>query len=190
MKEHEFELVTTRGGDNGDTTMYSGERSVKSALVFETVGDLDELNSYLGIIKGKIKLKENVEGLIKTYQLSREINSLQKGIMTIMSLAATNPYSDTYAKLKKIDTSSILKMEKRQIALLKHTKIAEKFIIPGDEGEFSAHIDFARAITRRCERKIVAMIRNEVRTDLIESQQYLNRMSDFLFILARFMEQN
>lgn len=190
MKEYEFDLVTTKGGDRGESSLYSQEREVKNSPIFEAVGELDELNSYFGIIRASLEGSTIKTGLFKSFNLPSEIRGIQKDIMAISSLIATNPMSELYNKLKQIDEAVINKIEKREIALLKQTKISEEFIIPGDTGLASAQIDFARALTRRCERRIVALIRERGRIDLIECQKYLNRLSDLLFILARFVEQS
>lgn len=190
MKEYEFELVTTKGGDRGESSLYSQEREVKSSPIFEAVGELDELNSYFGIIRASLEGSTIKTGLLKSFKLPGELRDIQKDIMAISSLIATNPMSELYGKLRQIDGRTINKIEKREIALLKQTKISEEFVIPGDTGLASAQIDFARAVTRRCERRVVALIRGQGRIDLVECQRYLNRLSDFLFILARFVEQS
>lgn len=190
MKEYEFEMVTTKGGDTGESSLYSEEREVKSSSIFEAVGDLDELNSYFGIIRASLEGSTIKTGMFRSFKLPSEIRDIQKDIMDISSLIATNPSSELYIKLRKIDEKSIVKTEKREIALMKHTEISDQFIIPGDSGLASTQIDYARAITRRCERSIVSVIRERGRTDLIDCQRYLNRLSDFLFILARFVEQS
>ena len=78
-------------------------------------------------------------------------------------------------------------VEKQQHALMQEIEIKPVFVYPGETKE-SAHIDVARTITRRCERKIVSLIRDLYRQDLIDSQRYLNRLSDYLFVLARYID--
>lgn len=57
MKQLDFDLVTTRGGDTGESFTYDGQKKVKFDIVFETVGDLDELNSFLGIVRNIVEKK-------------------------------------------------------------------------------------------------------------------------------------
>jgi len=174
MSKLEFDLVTTRGGDKGESFTYDGDKRVKYDTVFETVGDLDELNSYLGIIRNLPIRKE------------KWIHIIQNRILNLSSLIATSPNSDLYDLLTPIEENHIDELEKWQAKLMKDAYIPQKFILPGEKKDYTAHIDVARTITRRCERKVVKLIRENTRTDLFECQKYLNRLSDFLFTMARY----
>ena len=173
MKKLEFELVTTRGGDKGESFLYSGEKKLKFDKYFNTVGDLDELNSLLGIVRN-LNLKHN------------HIPEIQQNILNLSSQVATNPKSELYSTFTLIEEKDVDKLEKWQNKLMKKADIPQKFILPGEKKDYTAHIDVARSVCRRCERNIVELIREYVRYDLHECQIYLNRLSDYLFILARF----
>jgi cob(I)alamin adenosyltransferase len=175
-KSLDFETVTTKGGDRGESSLYSNERRPKNIIVFHVLGDLDELNSYLGIVRG-LNLKKNF------------IEPIQKDILTISSLLATNPNSEIYKELTQIKPRDIRFLEGWQKSLMKKAYIPARFILPGEVGgekAYTAHIDVCRTICRRCERGIVGIIRDDKRIDLSRSQVYLNRLSDLLFVLARF----
>lgn len=176
-KNIEFEMVTTRGGDTGETSLYSGERIVKDDIVFEATGDLDELNAKLGECRGVVK---NV----------KHIHTIQENILKIGSQVATTPNSELYETFKKISIKDIQKLEGWQNKMMKDANIPARFILPGEVKVETSCIDSARTITRRAERHLVSVIRGKYnpRPDLHECQNYLNRLSDFLFVLARYLD--
>lgn len=173
-KKMEFELVTTRGGDKGESSTYDGQQKVKYDNVFNTVGDLDELNSFLGIVKN-LPIKHK-----------KWIKEIQGKILNLSSQVATDPKSELYAQFVHIEEGDIEKLEEWQKKLMKDAFIPQEFILPGDKKDYTAHIDVARSVCRRCERSIVKVIRENTRIDLFECQKYLNRLSDFLFTMARY----
>lgn len=174
MKKLEFELVTTRGGDKGESFTYDGDKKVKYDIIFETVGDLDELNSYLGIVRNLPIRKE------------KWVTEIQNRILNLSSQVATDPKSELYKEFNHIEERDIDNLEKLQSKLMKDAHIPQKFILPGEKKDYTAHIDVARTIARRCERNIVKLIRENSRIDLFECQRYLNRLSDFLFTMGRY----
>lgn len=176
MKEINFELVTTKGGDRGESSLYSGERLRKDDIIFETLGDLDELNSYLGVVKSLLSAK-----------IGKRITWIQKIIMNISAQVATDPKSDIYSSFREINDKDINRLERYEKVLASKTKIKPVFIVPGG---ITAHIDYARALTRRCERRIVQCIRDRHLIHLPDSQRFMNRLSDVLFFLGRFVEQH
>lgn len=177
MKNIEFELVTTKGGDKGETSLYSGERKVKCDYIFDTVGDIDELNSYLGIVRGFTKYEKH-------------IHKIQQNLLRIGAQIATNPKSEMYTELNVITEKDVYELEKWEKKLTDKAQIPQRFILPGEIKTHTAHIDVARSIARRCERRVVDEIRNKTRFDLHQCQIYLNRLSDYLFILARWEDKN
>ena len=170
-----FDQVTTRGGDRGDSFIYSGEKKIKSDLVFEVLGDLDELNSYLGIVRN-LDLRHD------------HIPKIQEKILNLSSQIATTPCSEHYKAIKKISEQDVSRIESWQKGLMSMVEILPKFILPGEKNLKSAHIDFSRTLCRRSERHLVGLIREQSRKDLYPCQIYLNRLSDYLFILARYEE--
>ena len=195
MKNYEFEMVTTRNGDGGKSTDYSGESYWKDHLIFEVVGGLDELSSWVGRCQHQV----NQLGWALHRRLMSDIQyTLQHG----GSLVATNPFlgfeynlpennkpNPVYEQLTKVTEGDIERLEDGERKLLeKGVQIAPKFVLPGGTPE-SADIDIARTVCRRIERLLVGFMRTSNRHDLRNLSRYLNRLSDYLFILARAREQ-
>lgn len=172
----EFDSVTTRGGDNGESSLLSGERRRKDDLLFETLGDLDELSSAIGVARAALK-KDKFFGILL---------SIQKQLLTGGAMLAAFPETAKGAVLLAEDVDGI---EKLELKLLQKMKPQRSFIYPGDSLE-GAYLDMARCICRRLERKIVSCIREKGFTSIIPLQHFINRLSDYLYIMARFLEEN
>ncbi|MFP4067736.1 MAG: ATP:cob(I)alamin adenosyltransferase [Spirochaetaceae bacterium] len=186
MKRFEFDKVTTRGGDDGRSSRFSGERLFKDDPLFEALGDLDELISYLGVVRRLLPTNGPIG------KEAKALESVQRSLMTVCAVFAASPGSEEFARVPKITDNDIAKLEKREKALLDATEIAEAFVVPGSRPASIAEVDVARAMTRRCERHIVAVIRSDRRPDPEARlcQNYVNRLSDYLFVLARACEQD
>lgn len=185
-RELEFEQVTTRGGDAGDSTLFDGERRGKDDAVFQALGDLDELTSWIGVVRARHR--HEWAGPLR--DLDTELHDVQTVLYRIAALVSCSPGSAPYARLEPVGDEAVHEIEVREARLLRTTRIEPVFIMPG-ETEPSAEIDYARAMCRRAERRLVAVIRSEVRPrpDLHSAQRYLNRLSDYLFVAARCYEQ-
>lgn len=186
MAKINFEKVTTREGDKSESSLSDGRKYRKDSLIFQTIGNLDELFSYLGIVRANLKRESEERGSHKDYDSEYIKDPIQKNIININSLVATSPETQMYENLTKITEAKIESLEKKDKELESEVEIESRFYIPG-ENIISTHIEYARAITRRCERYIVSLIKDSEykRDDLDKSQSYLNRLSDFLFFLAR-----
>ena len=167
----EFDFVTTRGGDNGFSTLFSGERVHKADVVFEVLGDLDELNSWIGVLRISAHRFHLVE--------------IQKALGSIMGQVATSPHSDIFPTVESLRYKDVEVLEKRQKKMMEKVYIPTEFITPGDGLEIGAQFDITRAVCRRAERHMVKLIKETNRQDLFVLQQYLNRLSDYLFVAAR-----
>lgn len=179
QKNYEFETVITKGGDKGETSLYSGERVLKYSSEIETVGVIDSLTSYLGIVRYKT---------IHT----KEIHTIQQKLMNGMSVIATKKDSEFYDQIPKIKEDDVVNLDKWSDKILKGVEIPQRFIIPGEVNEDSAHVDFARSLCRTAERELVKFIRSSTNIawdDVFIVQKYLNRLGDYLFIVARELEQ-
>jgi ATP:cob(I)alamin adenosyltransferase len=159
-------------GDKGFTDLLFKSRIGKDSPAMRAIGDLDELNSYLGLVKSKIKSRKEKEILER----------IQRTIYVIASEIAIRPEEKKKhgPLLKKEDAdwaqSFVYELEGK-------VKIEEYFYIPG-ENELSACLDITRAIARRAERSVVGLFRKEkLKNESILT--YLNCISDILFILAR-----
>lgn len=159
------------------TSLYCGTRVRKDDIRVEACGALDEVSSFLGMAKSSAKNKKT--GLI--------VDSVQKELVVLCSeIAATRAFCK---KLKKrIGKNSVCVIEKeiRGLEGVGPLKI-KSFCLPG-QNMVSASLDIARAITRRAERRCVTMAGKK----LLDNRNiivYLNRLSDLLFLLARFNEK-
>ena len=200
MKKFEFALVTTRNGDTGKSSTFDGCVQSKDSEVFQAVGAIDELSSYLGLIRNVI-VENPIRGprnMIARARARQELLRIQKELQTGMSLVATDPQFDKkhtptnelYLTLVQLELSHIESLEKWQKRILSsEVTIATQFVPPGATAE-SAYVDIARAVCRRAERNIVQFMNTKERYDLKYVSMYLNRLSDVLFILARWLEQN
>jgi len=177
----EFERVTTRGGDRGETSLYDGTRLRKDDLVFETMGDLDELASFLGLLKASLG-----RSVPNRRRITKDIEAVQRVLLRIGSMIATPPSAELYSTLEPLGTADIDTLEAREHALLEAAEVPEQFILPGENRE-AALADVARTICRRVERHVVSCIRDRYLGHLSVCQRYLNRLSDYLFILARYL---
>jgi len=175
MKPIDFDLVTTRTGDNGRTSDYSGTVDWKDSPLFDLLGDLDELSSWLGMVKHQGAHRGQLE-------------IVQTRLLNIGSLVATDPASPLFTTLRPVSAADVDMLE-----LWEHTLfntgvvIRPVFVLPGGTPG-SAPIDVARAVCRRTERRMVAFVRDRPRPDLKDASRYLNRLSDALFVLARSLE--
>ncbi len=166
--------VTKKGG-KGRTTLYGGKQVDKDSLEIEVLGSIDELNSYLGLIKvqcQRSKLKNIIEALQKDLVLAAA---------DIAAEAGSSKKIKKWFRKERIDwIEKTIKSFEPKIALKKN------FYLPGQNID-SAYIDVARATARRAERKFVSLYKQKTSKNQ-NILQYLNRLSDLLFLLARFSE--
>ncbi len=167
--------ITTKKGDSGFTSLFSGERVKKSSIYMETLGTLDELNSHLGLVKTKCNDK-----------LKKEIEKIQENIFKIASTIATDPNSPLRKQIRVLTKSDLDNLEDFQKKLTEETKMPDRFIYPGTN-ENSAITDIARTVCRRTERRVIEF-EEKVKINLYLEKKYLNRLSDVLFVLARHFE--
>jgi len=180
----EFERVTTRGGDKGESSLFNGERRVKDDAIFEALGDIDELVSWLGLVKADV-FASPVSGLSA---LSSQLHEIQNILMRFSGQIATPKKDKLYEKISHLSQRDLETLEASEAVLLKKTNIGSAFVVPG-QTHLSAEIDIARTVCRRAERRVVTCIRSSYLGHLALGQNYLNRLSDFLFVLARWVEQ-
>ncbi len=169
--------ITTKTGDGGFSSFYSGERALKSDAVFEALGTLDELNSWLGVVK--LKLQGDFE--------KAQVEVIQKNIFKIAVNVATAKDSELRKKFVLLVASDLEKLEKFEENLFKQVEMPATFIIPGIS-EDAAMIDIARTVCRRAERRLVRLLSEGMGWISLEVK-YVNRLSDVLYVLARKCEE-
>jgi cob(I)alamin adenosyltransferase len=165
-----FMAIYTRTGDKGKTSLFSGIRVSKADLRVETYGTVDELNSVIGLILSLGK---------KYLNLNRELIKIQRDLLDIGS-ALANPKSKPLNYLEK----RVKEFENLIDEMTKSLPPLKNFILPGG-GKTGAMLNLARTVCRRAERRIVALNGQEkIDNNIIV---YFNRLSDLLFIMARFL---
>ncbi|MDG1841796.1 MAG: cob(I)yrinic acid a,c-diamide adenosyltransferase [Crocinitomicaceae bacterium] len=164
--------IYTRKGDKGETGLIGGDRILKNALQIECYGTIDELNSYLGLLRCQINDNNSHSQLI----------DIQETLFTIGSHLACAPEYDK-TKLPQIKTKEITKLEDWMDQMDQNLEPLRFFTLPG-ANVLSSHCHVARCICRRAERNLVSF--NQIASDSNEFIiSYLNRLSDYLFTLSR-----
>lgn len=162
--------IYTKTGDKGETGLVGGGRISKDSPRVQAYGDIDELNSVLGMVEASMKQEE----------LRSLIEMLQRDLFTAgADLACITERSQ---KVPRITADMITTLERSIDKLQKELPPLSAFILPGG-GQTGALLHFARCVARRAERNIVALSKAEpVNEQLIP---YVNRLSDLLFVMAR-----
>lgn len=165
--------IYTRTGDKGATSLIGGVRVPKHHIRIESYGTVDELNSQLGM----------VADLCNNTEIGAWIREVQDRLFTLGSELATAPGKDIKMKLPDLHDEDVAWLESHIDAMNETLPEMRSFIIPGGNlGASACHV--ARCICRRAERICVAM--DEAGETVPElAIKYLNRLSDFLFVLAR-----
>jgi cob(I)alamin adenosyltransferase len=161
--------IYTKKGDKGETGLYSSNpekkvRVSKDSLIVDAIGGIDELNSNIGVAKG---LSENPEVI-------RILSEVQRDLLAIGSILAGSGLSFSTSKTKKLERV-IDEMDKILPKL-------SNFILPGGTRE-AAQLHVCRSVARRAERGVVGL--NEVKKVRASILKYINRLSDFFFMMAR-----
>lgn len=170
--------IYTKTGDKGSTSLIGGVRVPKNHIRIESYGTVDELNSQLGL----------VNDLTNQSLISEWIREVQDRLFTIGSELATSPTKEVKMKLPDLHESDVQWLEERIDEMNQELPEMRSFILPGGHAGASAcHV--ARCICRRAERICVAMTEEtEINPPVHELiVRYLNRLSDFLFVLARYI---
>ena len=160
--------VYTKTGDAGETSLVDGSRVKKNDLRVAAYGDVDELNSLLGL--ARVGLQDQ--------QLNDELGKIQNELFIVGADLA----SPLTIQVPRVDETHITEMEQLIDTLLEELEPLREFILPGGT-QFGATLHLARCVARRAERCIVALLtETEINP---HSLTYLNRWSDLLFVMAR-----
>ena len=172
--------IYTKTGDKGQTSLYGGKRVSKSSLQIESYGTLDELNVYVGLLRTQNGIG-NQEAILK---------EIQDRLFSIGSHLASDLDK---AKLKKPEIlETDIELLETQIDIMESDlKPLTNFVLPGGSNSSSfAHL--ARVICRKSERLMVSLVEDEETKALVQDVmlQYVNRLSDYFFVLSRFIVKN
>ena len=176
--------IYTKTGDKGTTSLVGGKRVFKNDPRVEAYGDADELISYLGLI---IAESENPANTAKTAtQIRRDILRIQQTLMIISAFLAM-PEEGTGKALKPMEESETEFLEKGIDDMTGQMPPQKAFVIPGRPRQ-AALCHVARTVCRRVERRCVNIhsTNEELEENLVKCKTYINRLSDYLFTLARF----
>jgi cob(I)alamin adenosyltransferase len=167
--------IYTKTGDDGTTGLLYGGRVPKDDLATEAYGTTDEAVAALGVARA----------LCDDEAMRTDIMALQRELFVVGADLATNPKKrkKLEAGVSLVTDKMVARLERRIDDLVTTRPLPEVFVVPG-ANPASAAIDVARSVVRRAERHVVAMehAQREVNPDV---RRYLNRLSDLLFVLAR-----
>jgi cob(I)alamin adenosyltransferase len=166
--------IYTKTGDKGETSLFGGKRVWKDDLRIQAYGTVDELNAILGVAITELAATE----------LKDVIAGIQNDLFTVGSdLASPLEKENKNFVIPRIDSLFVTRLELLIDKFDSQLPLLKNFILPGGL-KGSAILHHARTVCRRAEREVVALSRIERINDQIEV--YLNRLSDLLFVLARF----
>ena len=162
--------VYTKKGDDGSTSLLSGKRIAKTMPEIKAVGVLDELNSFVGLLRSEINIYQDF------------LEDVQWNLFNAGSIVI----NDTNTKLPEITEGDIVLLEKNMDEMNLELPPLKNFILPkGSKSVSTAHI--CRTVARRAEIQVLDCKMLDNFEKLHPISKYLNRLSDFFFVLARFI---
>jgi cob(I)alamin adenosyltransferase len=175
--------VYTRTGDDGTTALVGGERVPKESLRIESYGTVDELQSVLGLLRAALAESDRLPESCREHVA--RIHRVQQDLFDLGSSLSTPPRFQDRVK-NPITAPRIAWLEETMDGWNESLPPLRSFVLSGG-GRFSALGHLARTVCRRCERVVLRLSREEeVPAEVL---QYLNRLSDFLFVFARHLAQ-
>ncbi|MEB8344596.1 cob(I)yrinic acid a,c-diamide adenosyltransferase [Flavobacteriaceae bacterium KMM 6898] len=170
--------IYTKTGDKGTTALFGGKRVSKHHIRIDSYGTIDELNTWLGLIRDQ-NIDEHSKNTLKL---------IQDKLFTIGAILATDPEKAVQKngkeilKIAKINEKDVEYMEKEMDCMNEALPPMTHFILPGGHTTVS-YCHIARTVCRRAERLATHLYENEPFDNTVLS--YINRLSDYLFVLAR-----
>lgn len=164
--------VYTRGGDKGKTSLVGGQRVSKACIRLEAYGTIDELSAHLGLLAAE--LPEGHEQMM--------VERIQNCLFNVCTNLATDLSKTPLYPSAHLPEGEIALLEQEVDTIMHELPEAQGFILPGGTRE-AAQAHVCRTVCRRAERRIVAL--SEEADVSPEVQQYINRLSDYLFVLAK-----
>lgn len=169
--------VYTRTGDHGETSIVGGIRMKKSSERLEAYGSVDELNAQLGLLAAMLPEGENRSMILR----------IQNTLFSVCTNLATDQSRTPLYESARLPEGEIALLENEMDKMMSSLPDRQGFILPGGTmAAAQAHV--CRTVCRRAERRIVAL--SEVAQVSPEVQQYVNRLSDYLFVLAKIINFN
>ena len=165
--------IYTKTGDGGTTSLIGGTKVLKSHLRIEAYGTVDELNSYIGLCKDLMTDETAQNSLVE----------IQDRLFTIGSTLACDPIKEPKMRIPDLHEKDVEFLEVAIDKMNESIPEMKNFILPGGHVIVS-HLHIARCVCRRAERLTIHLSENSFVSELVI--KYLNRLSDYLFVLARF----
>ena len=169
--------ITTKTGDKGSTGLADGSRLDKDDIIIETLGTIDELNSFIGLLLCELSLPDadRAENKGQNQEYGPFLNEVQH---RLFDLGGEICLPDHFI----IDKNHIVSLESELNKLNRHLPPLKEFVLPnGIKATCYCHV--ARTVCRRAERRLVSL--SKVSQTNPQSLIYLNRLSDYLFVLSR-----
>jgi len=176
---HRLSKIYTRTGDEGTTGLGDGSRVSKEDARVEAYGTVDELNSFIGMLRDT----QNEE------HLREVLAEVQNRLFSLGAHLASVPQREGKAERLRILTSQVERLERDIDALNAALAPLNSFILPGGTPA-AAHLHLARTVCRRAERGVVELASQPNEPVSAAAVHYLNRLSDFLFVAARVVNDN
>lgn len=167
--------IYTRKGDDGTTGLYHGGRVAKDAGVVDAYGTVDEAQAFLGLARAEAEPGSELDVLLV---------ALERDLWVLMAdMATAEPHRHRLEPGRTLVTAEMVgALEARIDALVEHTPMPAEFVVPGGN-RTAALLDVARAVVRRAERRSLAAA-----GEGSHALAYLNRLSDLLWVMARWQE--
>jgi len=176
--------VYTRTGDGGKTRLAGGQQVWKDSLRVEAYGTVDELSAAVGIVRMfNAETKSSAAHLVK---LETELRWVQNKLFDLGGLLATAP-GQTFKNMPEVAEKDVIRLEKLIDDCQEDLEPLKEFILPGG-GKVAALLHQARTVCRRAERDCVSLAREEPLDPVLV--KFLNRLSDTLFVLARWISKH
>ncbi|MFT3701131.1 MAG: cob(I)yrinic acid a,c-diamide adenosyltransferase [Agriterribacter sp.] len=166
--------IYTKTGDKGTTSLIGGSKVLKSHLRIEAYGTVDELNAHIGLCKDVLSDEPSMQVL----------HTIQENLFTVGALMACEAGKETKMKLPNISEEDVVLLEEEIDRMETSLTPLKTFILPGGHISVS-YLHIARCVCRRAERCYVRLGEEENAVD-DTILKYLNRLSDYLFVLARY----
>ena len=174
--------VYTKTGDKGKTRLAGGQPVWKDAVRVEAYGTVDELSAVIGVVRALL-LKEDKGARLAHAEV--ELRWMQNKLFDLGGLLATKP-GQSFPNMPSIEKTDVARLERSIDGWQKDLQPLKEFILPGG-GTTASMLHHARTVCRRAERRCVSLMRKEQidPTGIV----FLNRLSDALFVLARWVAQ-
>jgi len=176
--------IYTKTGDDGKTALVGGQRVSKGDIKIEAYGTVDELNAYLGYIRSEVAAAlQDTEIAGETFAVFLQIQNILFNIGAILASPADKPYEGR----PKVSDEQIRILEEKMDAYQEILAPLNSFVLPGS-GRLNSMAHIARTVCRRSERILIRLAEQETVDENVF--KYINRLSDFLFVYARWVSKH